>query len=138
PTGRPPQAYNEGVQKRGDTVAWLLGCAALGAGVIAMGMARSSRPMNSFEIPTMLAELASREQVYRLEFASYLPVRAIPGHSEDPEAFYPRRPSAVTHEPVGIADPMRWPINWRAIGLRPRMKALTCTYLENAGNPGAR
>jgi prepilin-type N-terminal cleavage/methylation domain-containing protein len=104
-----------------------------------LGRARST------EAATMLAEMAAKQQVYFLEFASYLPLRAdnvitIPSANENVGAFYPSNPSTTTFDSVrtavNISNPALWPTAWRSVGMRPRDTALYCTYLLNAGRPG--
>jgi Tfp pilus assembly protein PilE len=90
---------------------------------------------------TLIAEMASKQQIYFLEFGSYLPLRAdgfaIPSPNEDASGFYPISPAASTFESVrsatSIADPTGWPTAWRSVGLRPREQRLYCTYELNAG-----
>ena len=96
------------------------------------------------EAVTVLSEMASKEQVYFLEFGSYLPLRTdgttMPSPDEVVSAFYPVSPSAATFESTrtstSIANPAGWPTAWRSVGLRPREPALYCTYLLNAGRGG--
>jgi prepilin-type N-terminal cleavage/methylation domain-containing protein len=105
-----------------------------------MGRARTT------EAATILAEMAAKQQVYFLEFASYLPLRAdnvitIPSANENVGAFYPSNPSVAgfdsTRTAVNISNPAGWPTAWRSVGLRPRETALYCTYMLNAGGAGA-
>jgi prepilin-type N-terminal cleavage/methylation domain-containing protein len=96
------------------------------------------------EAVTMLSEMSSKEQIYFLEFGSYLPLRAdgiaLPSANENAAAFYPSDPGAASFESVrtstSIADSTAWPSGWRSIGLRPRENQLFCTYMLNAGRPG--
>ena len=95
------------------------------------------------EAVTMLAEMNSKEQTYRMEFGTYLPLRAdgnvtLPSPDEPAAAFYPISPGAAAfdsiHTPVSVANNALWPASWRAIGVSPRDTSLYCTYLTNAGN----
>ena len=95
------------------------------------------------EAVAMLAEMNSKEQTYRMEFGTFLPLRAdnsvvLPSPNEAATAFFPISPSAATFEsartPVSVANSAGWPTSWRAIGVSPRDTSLYCTYLTNAGN----
>jgi len=96
------------------------------------------------EAVAILSEIASKEQIYFLEFGGYLPLRTdgavIPSPDESADAFYPVSPSAAGFESArtatSIADPAGWPVAWRSIGLRPREPQLYCTYMANAGRAG--
>jgi prepilin-type N-terminal cleavage/methylation domain-containing protein len=97
------------------------------------------------EATTLLAEMATKQQVYFLEFGSYLPLRAdnvvtLPSANENVGAFYPSDPSAATFNStriaVDVSNPAGWPTAWRSVGLRPRETQLYCTYLLNAGRAG--
>jgi prepilin-type N-terminal cleavage/methylation domain-containing protein len=97
------------------------------------------------EAVTLLSEMSSKEQIYFLEFGAYLPLRrdgiTMPSSDENTAAFYPSDPSASTFESArtatSIANPAAWPTAWRSVGLRVRDQQLYCTYLVNAGGPGA-
>ena len=57
------------------------------------------------EAVTMLAEMNSKEQTYRMEFGTYLPLRAdgnvtLPSPDEAAAAFYPTSPAAASFESV--------------------------------------
>jgi type IV pilus assembly protein PilE len=96
------------------------------------------------EATTMLAEMVSKEQVYFLEFGGYHPLRpdstAVPSPNENVGGFWPVSPAATGFESArtatSIANPAGWPASWRAVGLRPRMQSLYCTYMLNAGRSG--
>jgi Tfp pilus assembly protein PilE len=96
------------------------------------------------EAVTLLSEMASKEQVYFLEFGGYLPLRRdnapAPSADENAAAFYPSVPTDAAFESsrtaTSIANSAGWPSSWRSVGLRPREPALYCTYLLNAGRPG--
>ena len=104
-----------------------------------IGRARSG------EAVAMLAEMNSKEQSYKLEFATYLPLRAdnkpdLPSPDEVESAFYPVSANSATFDSARtqttIADTTKWPTGWSAVGLRPRDTGLYCTYLTNAGSAG--
>lgn len=94
------------------------------------------------EAVAMLAEIASKEQLYFLEFAGYLPLRAddaaAPSVNENAAAFFPMSPADPTFESVRSARLITgaWPNSWRSVGLRPRASVLYCSYLANAGGAG--
>ena len=105
-----------------------------------IGRARSG------EAVAMLAEMNSKEQSYKLEFATYLPLRAdnktdLPSADEADTAFYPVAANSSTFDSTrtqtSIADTTKWPQAWQAVGLRPRDTGLYCTYLTNAGGAGS-
>ncbi|MES1207039.1 MAG: prepilin-type N-terminal cleavage/methylation domain-containing protein [Pseudomonadota bacterium] len=94
------------------------------------------------EAVAMLAEMNSKEQTYRMEFGTFLPLRAdgntaSPSPDEAAAAFYPISPNAASFEsvrtPVSVANNAAWPAGWKAIGVSPRDTVLYCTYLTNAG-----
>lgn len=101
-----------------------------------VGRARTS------EVAWMVAEMASKQQTYFLEFAAYLPLRADgnaaqPG-DESPAAFYPVNPQTATgwysaRVATSIANAAAWPQQWRWVGMRPKSDVLYCTYIANAG-----
>ena len=104
-----------------------------------IGRARSA------EAIAMLGEMVSKEQSYKLEFASYLPLRAdnktdLPSPDEVETAFYPVFANSATFDSVrtqtSIADSTKWPQGWQAVGIRPRDVGLYCTYMTNAGLAG--
>ena len=95
------------------------------------------------EAVTMLGEMSSKEQTYRMEFGTFLPLRAdgnvtLPSPDEPAGAFYPTSPNAGSFESirtsVSVANNGAWPTSWRAAGVSPRDTVLYCTYLTNAGN----
>ena len=97
------------------------------------------------EAVTMLGEMNSKEQTYRMEFGTYLPLRAdgnaaLPSPDEAAAAFYPTSPSSAAFESVrtsvSVANNALWPTSWRAAGVSPRDTSLYCTYMTNAGNAG--
>lgn len=97
------------------------------------------------EAVAMLAEMNSKEQSYRMEFGTFLPLRAdnnatLPSPDEPAGAFYPVSPSSASFESVrtsaSVSNSALWPTSWRAVGVSPRDTALYCTYMTNAGNGG--
>jgi prepilin-type N-terminal cleavage/methylation domain-containing protein len=115
------------------------------AAIASVGYRRYIARARSGEAVAMLAEMASKEQSYKLEFASYLPLRAdnkanLPSPDEASTAFYPidagssALDSARTQ--IAIGNAALWPQGWQAVGLRPRDTGLYCTYLTNAGGAG--
>ncbi|MEO7670392.1 MAG: prepilin-type N-terminal cleavage/methylation domain-containing protein [Polyangia bacterium] len=113
--------------------------AALGSAGFRRWVARA----RTTEAVSMLAEMNSKEQTYRMEFGSFLPLRAdnnvtLPSPNEPAAAFFPISPSAATFESartaVSVANSAAWPTSWKAIGVSPRDTSLYCTYLSNAGN----
>jgi type II secretory pathway pseudopilin PulG len=93
------------------------------------------------EAVTILAEMASKQQIYFLEFGGYHPLRpdstVVPSPNEAATGFWPVSPSASGFESArtatSIANQAGWPASWRAVGLRPRAQTLYCTYMLNAG-----
>jgi prepilin-type N-terminal cleavage/methylation domain-containing protein len=97
------------------------------------------------EAVTMLGEMNSKEQSYRMEFGTFLPLRAdgnatVPSPDEPGAAFYPSDPNGAAFDsvrtPVSVANNANWPAAWRAVGVSPRDTSLFCTYLTNAGGAG--
>src|SRR5258708_31139097 len=92
-----------------------------------IGRARSG------EAIAMLAEMSSKEQSYKLEFASYLPLRAdnkpaLPSPDEVETAFFPVFANSSTFDPArtqtSTAATTKWPQGWQARRSRPRGIAL--------------
>jgi prepilin-type N-terminal cleavage/methylation domain-containing protein len=115
------------------------------AALAIVGFRRYVARARTTEAVAMLSEMASKQQVYFLEFGGYLPLRAdnnttLPSPNEATNAFYPANPSGSDFESArtatSIANPAGWPAAWRSVGLRPRDNALYCTYLLNAGGAG--
>jgi type IV pilus assembly protein PilA len=97
------------------------------------------------EAVAMLAEMNSKQQSYRMEFGTFLPLRADnnvaqPSPNEPASAFYPTSPSAPTFDsarvPFSVSDSASWPAAWRTVGVSPRDTSLYCTYMSNAGGGG--
>ena len=97
------------------------------------------------EAVAMLAEMNSKEQSYRMEFGTFLPLRADgnvvqPSPDEPASAFYPISPSSSAFESgrisVSVANSAAWPAAWKTVGVSPRDTSLYCTYLSNAGGAG--
>jgi prepilin-type N-terminal cleavage/methylation domain-containing protein len=97
------------------------------------------------EAVAMLAEMNSKEQSYRMEFGTFLPLRADnnlvePSPDEPASAYYPSSPAAATFDSVGtavsVSDSTTWPAAWKTVGVSPRDTSLYCTYMTNAGGAG--
>lgn len=97
------------------------------------------------EAVAMLAEMNSKEQSYRMEFGTFLPLRAdgnvtLPSPDEPAAAFYPISPNAASFESArtatSVANNALWPASWKAVGVSPRDTSLYCTYMTNAGGAG--
>ena len=96
------------------------------------------------EAVTLLSEMASKEQIYFLEFGMYLPLRAdnvitLPSANEGAAAFYPSNPTTANFESTrtAVTSRTRRLADRLALhGLRPREQALYCTYMVNAGGNG--
>ena len=91
---------------------------------------------------SMLAEMNSKEQSYRMEFGTFTPLRADgnaaqPSPDEPGTAFFPTNPNAASFDsvrsPASVGNSAAWPNSWRAVGVSPRDTVLYCTYLTNAG-----
>jgi prepilin-type N-terminal cleavage/methylation domain-containing protein len=115
------------------------------AAIASIGYRKWVARARSGEAVAMLAEMSSKEQSYKLEFATYLPLRADnkadqPSPDEADGAFYPVTAGSATFDsvrtPTSIADTTKWPQGWQAVGMRPRDTSLYCTYLTNAGGVG--
>ena len=101
------------------------------------------------EAIAMLAEIATREELYKSEFAQYLPARKTATATTASGAtalapstdFYPADPNSSTYDSVrtatSIASSSSWPTSWVSLGLRPRASVLYCTYFANAGVSGS-
>jgi len=96
------------------------------------------------EATAMLAEFASKEQLYFLDNGQYMEAHnsataLYPSESEEPTEFWPQSPNTPGFDsvrtPAAVA-PM--PTSWRALGARPRWTQLFCTYIVNAGAPASR
>jgi type II secretory pathway pseudopilin PulG len=107
-----------------------------------VGRARAS------EAVAMLAEISSKEQLYFLEFAQYLPLvnsAAItpPAASgvavtETAGQFYPSDPSVTTFDSVRTATQLgALPLSWTYAAIRPKDRVLYCTYFAGAGAAGS-
>jgi prepilin-type N-terminal cleavage/methylation domain-containing protein len=107
-----------------------------------VGRARSS------EAVAMLAEISSKEQLYFLEFAQYLPLvnsgsitaPAASGAavSETAAQFYPSDPSASAFDSVRTGTSLgTLPLSWQYAAVRPKDRVLYCTYFAGAGAAGS-
>lgn len=97
------------------------------------------------EAVAMLAEMNSKEQSYRMEFGTFLPLRADnnltqPSPDEPASAYYPSSPSAASFDSAGnavnVANSAGWPAAWKTVGVSPQDNSLYCTYMTNAGGAG--
>jgi prepilin-type N-terminal cleavage/methylation domain-containing protein len=91
------------------------------------------------EATAMLAEFASKEQLYFLDNGQYIEAHktsaAYPSTTENSSEFWPQDPNAYfdsARTPAAVAP---LPTSWRVIGVRPRWQQLYCTYMVNAGAP---
>jgi prepilin-type N-terminal cleavage/methylation domain-containing protein len=107
-----------------------------------MGRARAS------EAVAMLAEISSKEQLYFLEFAQYLPLvnsssitpPAASGANvtETASQFYPSDPSTSTFDSVRTGTALgTLPLSWTYAAIRPKDRVLYCTYFAGAGAAGS-
>jgi prepilin-type N-terminal cleavage/methylation domain-containing protein len=110
-----------------------------------IGFRRWIARARSTEAVAMLAEMNSKEQTYRMEFGTFLPLRAdgnttLPSPDEPAAAFYPVSPNSASFESArtatSVANNAAWPAAWRAVGISPRDTSLYCTYMTNAGGAG--
>jgi prepilin-type N-terminal cleavage/methylation domain-containing protein len=113
-----------------------------------VGYRRYVAKARSAEAVAMLAELSSKEQMYFLEFAQYLPLvnsasitaPAASGAavSETAAQFYPNDPSTTTFDSVRSATALgTLPLSWQYAAIRPRDRVLYCTYFAGAGAAGS-
>jgi Tfp pilus assembly protein PilE len=93
------------------------------------------------EPTAMLAELSAKEQLYYLATGLYIEAhrdtQASTSTNENPSEFYPTDASTYfdsARTPVALGT---LPASWQILGIRPRWRALYCTYLVNAGPAGA-
>ncbi len=97
------------------------------------------------EATAMLAEFASKEQLYFLDAGQFIEAHKTsadyPSLTENADQFYPSNPSVYfdsARQPANVYDSSgNMPVSWRALGMRPRWKQLYCTYMVNAGAPGS-
>ena len=115
------------------------------AALATVGLRRWVARARTTEAVSMLAEMNSKEQTYRMEFGTFLPLRAdgdvtSPSPNEPATAFFPISPSVASFDsvrsPVSVANSAGWPASWKAIGVSPRDTSLYCTYMTNAGGAG--
>jgi len=115
------------------------------AALATVGFRRWIARARTTEAVSMLAEMNSKEQTYRMEFGTFLPLRAdgdvtSPSPDEPATAFFPISPGVASFDsvrsPVSVANSAGWPASWKAIGVSPRDTSLYCTYMTNAGGAG--
>jgi len=111
------------------------------AAISAVGYRRYIARARLSEATAMLAEFASKEQLYFLDNGQFIEAHnsataLYPSGSEAANEFWPQDPTNAVFDsartPVAVA-PM--PTSWRALGIRPRWTQLFCTYMVNAGAP---
>jgi prepilin-type N-terminal cleavage/methylation domain-containing protein len=136
---------------RGFTLVELMITVVIIAILAALGMVGYRRYIaraRSSEAVAMLAEMSSKEQMYFLEFAQYLPLvsgaaitpPAVSGAavSETAAQFYPADPSVTTFDSVREATALgTLPLSWQYAAIRPRDRVLYCTYFAGAGAAGS-
>jgi len=94
----------------------------------------------------MLAEMSSKEQIYFLEFAQFLPLTNLPADpvlivtapgataGEVSTQFWPSDPGTSTFDSVRVGTAATsLPKSWLYLAVRPKDTVLYCTYLANAG-----
>jgi prepilin-type N-terminal cleavage/methylation domain-containing protein len=119
------------------------------AGLASVGYRRYIARARTAEAVAMLAEMVSKEQVYYLEFAQYLPLdnkatdpptATTPSGvaSEAATSFYPRDPSVSTFDSVRTAQALGvLPKSWQYVAIRPKDNVLYCTYFLGSGATGS-
>jgi type IV pilus assembly protein PilE len=118
------------------------------ASLAMVGYRRYVGRARSTEAVAMLAEISSKEQLYFLEFAQYLPLvnsgsitpPAASGAAvtETAAQFYPSDPSVSTFDSVRTATAVGvLPLSWQYAAIRPKDRVLYCTYFAGAGAAGS-
>jgi prepilin-type N-terminal cleavage/methylation domain-containing protein len=118
------------------------------AALAMVGYRRYVAKARSSEAVAMLAEMSSKEQLYFLEFAQYLPLvnsgsitpPAASGAnvSETAAQFYPSDPSVAAFDSVRTATVLgTLPLSWTYAAIRPKDRVLYCTYFAGAGAAGS-
>jgi Tfp pilus assembly protein PilE len=113
-----------------------------------VGYRRYVAKARSTEAVAMLAEMSSKEQMYFLEFAQYLPLvnsgsitaPAASGAAatETAAQFYPSDPSSSGFDSVRTATTLgTLPLSWTYAAIRPKDRVLYCTYFAGAGAAGS-
>jgi prepilin-type N-terminal cleavage/methylation domain-containing protein len=113
-----------------------------------VGYRRYVAKARSTEAVAMLAEMSSKEQMYFLEFAQYLPLvnsgaitaPAASGAavSETASQFYPSDPSVSSFDSVRTGTALgTLPLSWTYAAIRPKDRVLYCTYFAGAGAAGS-
>jgi prepilin-type N-terminal cleavage/methylation domain-containing protein len=113
-----------------------------------VGYRRYVAKARSSEAVAMLAEMSSKEQLYFLEFAQYLPLvnsgaitpPAASGAavSETASQFYPSDPSVSGFDSVRTGTALgTLPLSWTYAAIRPKDRVLYCTYFAGAGAAGS-
>jgi prepilin-type N-terminal cleavage/methylation domain-containing protein len=118
------------------------------AALATVGYRRYVAKARSSEAVAMLAEISSKEQLYFLEFAQYLPLvnstsitpPAASGSAvtETAAQFYPSDPSTSGFDSVRTATALgTLPLSWTYAAIRPKDRVLYCTYFAGAGAAGS-
>jgi prepilin-type N-terminal cleavage/methylation domain-containing protein len=118
------------------------------ASLAMVGYRRYVAKARSTEAVAMLAEISSKEQLYFLEFAQYLPLvnsgsitpPAASGAAvtETASQFYPSDPSVSSFDSVRTATVVgTLPLSWTYAAIRPKDRVLYCTYFAGAGAAGS-
>jgi type II secretory pathway pseudopilin PulG len=123
--------------------------AALGAA----GYRRYIGKARATEAVAMIAEMASKEQVYFLEFAQFLPLTnvltdpplaaavTVASATELATQFWPSNPATSTFDSVrvGTIVPISTsrPKSWQYLAINPKDSVLYCTYFASAGLSGS-
>jgi prepilin-type N-terminal cleavage/methylation domain-containing protein len=118
------------------------------ASLAMVGYRRYVAKARSSEAVAMLAEISSKEQLYFLEFAQYLPLvnsasitpPAASGSAvtETAAQFYPSDPSTSSFDSVRTATALgTLPLSWTYAAIRPKDRVLYCTYFAGAGAAGS-
>ena len=97
------------------------------------------------EATAMLAEFAAKEQLYFLDSGQYMEAHYnaanFPSTNENSSEFWPQDPNVYwdsARTPISVYDSSgNLPTSWKKLGVRPRWGQLFCTYMANAGSPGA-
>jgi prepilin-type N-terminal cleavage/methylation domain-containing protein len=118
------------------------------ASIAAVGYRRYVAKARSTEAVAMVAEMSSKEQIYFLEFAQFLPLvsgtaitaaLATGNATENSAQFWPSDPGTSTFDSVRVATavPTLLPLSWQYLAIRPKDNVLYCTYFTSAGLAGS-